>query len=294
MPGLQRPTRIAELAAGPVEYRLDGTGNGAQSTGKGTVLVFHGGHMRAGLPLGEEVFIQAGYRVLVPSRPGYGRTPPRTGKGSAAAFTDVTADLCDHLGIEHLAAVVGISAGGRTAVTMAARHPHRVHRLILQSAVAFLPWPDRRTRIAAGIAFIPATQALTWGAVRLLMRLAPSAGLRLMLSDLSTHPAADVVCALSEKDRVTLVELFTLMRSGHGFTADLRAVPDLTAQVTQPTLIIASRHDASVPLAHAESLTAAIPGARLAVSEADSHFVWFSPDYPAIAAQIRDFLTTGD
>ncbi|MEV6860934.1 alpha/beta fold hydrolase [Streptosporangium subroseum] len=292
MPELQRRTCIAELAAGPVEYRLDG--DGGQAMGKGTVLIFHGGHMRAALPLGEEVFTQAGYRVLVPSRPGYGRTPPRTGGGAAGAFADVTADLCDHLGIEHLAAVVGISAGGRIAVTMAARHPGRVRRLILQSAVAFLPWPDRRTRIGAGIVFTAATEALTWSAIRLLMRLAPSAGLRLMMGDLSARPAADVVSALSGRDRATLIKLFSRMRSGHGFTADLRAVPDLTAQVTQPTLIIASRHDASVSLAHAESLASAISNARLIVSEADSHFLWFGTDYPAIAAQIRGFLTTDD
>jgi hypothetical protein len=39
------------------------------------VVIFHGGHVRAGLALGEEVFAEAGYTLLVPSRPGYGRTP---------------------------------------------------------------------------------------------------------------------------------------------------------------------------------------------------------------------------
>ncbi|MFD0661595.1 alpha/beta fold hydrolase [Thermocatellispora tengchongensis] len=78
MPRFERPTRIAELPAGPVEYRLEQPDAGP-GTARGTVLVCHGGHMRAGLPLGEEVFTQAGYQVLVPSRPGYGRTPPRSG-----------------------------------------------------------------------------------------------------------------------------------------------------------------------------------------------------------------------
>ncbi|MFD0853052.1 hypothetical protein ACFQ07_12505, partial [Actinomadura adrarensis] len=64
-----QPTRVLELAvSGPVEYRLE-------ERGPRTVLVLHGGHMRAGLPLGEETFAEAGHTILAPSRPGYGRTP---------------------------------------------------------------------------------------------------------------------------------------------------------------------------------------------------------------------------
>jgi hypothetical protein len=42
--GMERETAVARLDAGVVEYRLD-------RRGEATVLVFHGGHMRAGLPL---------------------------------------------------------------------------------------------------------------------------------------------------------------------------------------------------------------------------------------------------
>jgi pimeloyl-ACP methyl ester carboxylesterase len=59
--------------------------------------------------------------VLAPSRPGYGRTPVSTGT-SVTGFADVTRTLCAHLGITRLAAVVGTSGGGPTAVAMAA-HP---------------------------------------------------------------------------------------------------------------------------------------------------------------------------
>jgi len=66
-----------------------------------------------------------------------------------AGFTDVVRALCAHLGITKLAAVVGISGGGPSAVTMAARHPELVERLILHSAVGWVPWPDRHIRIGA-------------------------------------------------------------------------------------------------------------------------------------------------
>ena len=77
------------------------------------------------------------------------------------------------------------------------------------------------------------------------------------------------------------------MRSGHGFLNDMLPVPDCTAQVTQPALVIASRTDRSVPFAHAESLAAAMPRAELVASQADGHMIWFGPDYPAIAQKIR-------
>jgi len=37
------------------------------------------------------------------------------------------------------------------------------------------------------------------------------------------------------------------MRSGRGFLNDLRPIPDATAAVVQPTLVIATRKDGGVP-----------------------------------------------
>jgi pimeloyl-ACP methyl ester carboxylesterase len=279
-----RPTTVIQLDAGPVEYRLDRRDGG-------TVVIFHGGHMRAGLALGENIFTDLGYTVLVPSRPGYGRTPVTTGR-SPSGFIRVVRQLCDHLGIERIAAVVGISAGGPTAVAMAARSPEVVQRLILQSAVGFLPWPDRRTRLAAYLAFNGATERISWALVRSLMRHAPTTGLRLLLRDLSTKPAGHVIASLSDQDRAAMLALFSGMRSEHGFLNDLRGGPALMQEITQPTLIIASRYDGSVPLAHAESLAAGIPHAELVQSEADSHFIWYSSDYAVIADRIERFLSS--
>jgi pimeloyl-ACP methyl ester carboxylesterase len=166
-------TAMIDLDAGPVEYRLD-------RRGPACVLWCHGGHMRAGLALGEELVAELGYTVVVPSRPGYGRTPLRAGR-SPAAFADAAAELCQRLEIGRLAAVVGTSAGGPTAVTMAARHPRLVQRLLLLSAVGFGPYPDRHTRLAARVVFNAVTEPVTWAGVRTLLRLAPAVGLRVLL-----------------------------------------------------------------------------------------------------------------
>ncbi|MFC5204617.1 alpha/beta fold hydrolase [Streptomyces kaempferi] len=232
---------------------------------------------------------EAGCTVLAPSRPGYGRTPRSTGT-TASGFADVVRSLCARLGITEVAAVVGTSGGGPTAVTMAARHPDLVRRLILQRAVGWLAWPDRRTRLGAHVVFAARTERVTWGALRVLVHHAPEAGPRLLLHGLSTLPVREVMARLGPQGRVAMIELFCRMRSGHGFLNDLRPTPDLTAEVCQPTLVIATRSDGGVPFTHALSLAAAIPNAELLESRADSHLIWFGADWPSIATKVRAFL----
>jgi pimeloyl-ACP methyl ester carboxylesterase len=175
---------------------------------------------------------------------------------------------------------------------MAARHPALVERLILLSAVGWLPYPDRLTRLGAHVVFNGATERLTWAGIRFFLRLTPDAGLGLMLRGLSTVPAATVLAALDGDDRAMLLDLFAHMRSGRGFRNDLRATPDVTGQISQPTLVVATRTDRGVPFAHAESLARTIRHATLIESHAHSHFVWLSPDWPPIAARIQAFLDT--
>jgi pimeloyl-ACP methyl ester carboxylesterase len=284
MSELVRPTEVACLSSGRVEYRLE-------RRGEAVVVVLHGGHVRAGLALGEEVLAAAGCTVLAPSRPGYGRTPVSTGT-SVQGYTDVVRELCAHLGIARVAAVVGISGGGPTAATFAARHGDLVERLILISAVGWLPYPDRRTRLGAYLAFAAMTEHLTWAVVHTLTRLAPDVCLRMMLRSLSTRPVGQVLAVLSGQDRAMLLSLFAQMRSGRGFLNDLRPTPDVTAWIDQPTLVIATRTDGGVPFTHARSLASTIRHAELVESHADSHFVWLGTDWPVIGERIRGFLDT--
>ncbi|WP_233558980.1 alpha/beta fold hydrolase [Micromonospora radicis] len=278
-------TTVARLAAGTVEYRLDRRGDRV-------VVVMHGAHMRAGLTLDESAYADADLTVLAPSRPGYGRTPTSTGT-TPAGFADVVADLCRRLGIDRVAAVVGISAGGRSAMALAARHPDLVERLILQTAQAPLKWPTRGTRLLAGLLFPPATERLTWGGIRWLLRRSPDSGLRMLFGGLSTMPPRQVVARLGPEQRAALVALFSRMRSGSGFRNDVRPGPDVSAEIGQPTLVIATRRDGAVPFGHAEHLVRAIRRAELVESQSDSHFAEFGADWPAVSGAIGAFLDAG-
>lgn len=90
---------IAQTRHGPVEYRTVGQGP--------VILVRNSGHTPCRSPLGHEpFFLDQGYQLLIPSRPGYGKTPSAVGK-TAEAFADVLVSFLDLFQVEQ-AIVVGM------------------------------------------------------------------------------------------------------------------------------------------------------------------------------------------
>lgn len=81
----------------------------------------------------------AGHDVIAIDLPGFGesdRPPPGSYRYDAVAFADTVVSVLDALGVDR-AHVCGHSMGGAVAITMAARRPERVDRLILVDALAF-------------------------------------------------------------------------------------------------------------------------------------------------------------
>lgn len=263
---LRRPTTVTTVDGRELEVRLERRERDA-------VVMFHGGHMRAELSLGESTFADRGWTVLAPSRPGYGKTPLAAGP-DPSAYVDRVAELCRRLGLLRVVAA-GTSAGGRTAMTMAARHPELVAAVVLESATSFLPWPDPMTRAGGTVVFNRFTERVTWALFRGVQRIAGDAALKAMLGSLSVLPPSASFAGFSPPERARLRELFGAMRSGSGFVQDLVPVPDVTADIRQPTLVVASRNDKGVDFRHALELVATIERATLAESTAASHLLWF-------------------
>jgi 2-hydroxy-6-oxonona-2,4-dienedioate hydrolase len=121
---------MATTPCGPVEYALAGSG--------APVLIVHGagGGFDQGLDLGEALLAKQ-FQVIAMSRFGYLRTPlPKD--GSAANQADAHLCLMNALGIER-AAILGVSAGGPSAMQFAIRHPDRTAALILLVPAAYHP-----------------------------------------------------------------------------------------------------------------------------------------------------------
>ena len=250
--------RLQPTARGPIEV-CDTGGDGP------VVLVVHGmpGDWRQGQTVAEDLAPQA--RVLLVSRPGYGRTPLSSGRAPAAA-ADLYAALLDALLVDR-AVVLGISGGGPSSFAFAQQHPDRCAGLLLCCALqpTLMPVPAAMRRLAA----VPGL----WWAL---------AG----LSRLSRPPAPDPA-TFTEAERLQLEDppvrdaLLRFTRqtpswtSGRGLRNDVRqlqAALPLSAAVV-PAVVLHGDLDEVVPLAHAQDYAAHLPGARLEVLPGLGHAV---------------------
>jgi pimeloyl-ACP methyl ester carboxylesterase len=121
---------VATTRCGPIEVQAAGAGI--------PLLIIHGsggGHdqgMAWARPL-----VEHGVRVVAMSRFGYLRTP-RPADASPEAQADAHVCLLDALGVAK-AAVMGVSAGGPSALLTAIRHPDRVSALVLVVPITYKP-----------------------------------------------------------------------------------------------------------------------------------------------------------
>jgi len=269
---LVEPELVA-TAAGPVEVADLGAGP--------AVLIVHGmpGDWSQAAPLGRE--LARTHRVLLISRPGYGRTPLATGPTwdtTAAAYTA----LLDALDIER-AAIVGISGGGPSSFTFAAQQRDRCAGLVLCCAVH----PDVRQVPLAMRVF----NALP-GVVGALTRLARSRQLRAAgepgaLVARALEEANEVERARVEADPVAREWLVDFARHNLRVSADMRPFRHDLRQIVAhqraraalvwpdgpavPTLVLHGSVDPVVDLASAQAYRDLVPGAELVVYEGGGH-----------------------
>jgi pimeloyl-ACP methyl ester carboxylesterase len=263
-----------------IEYRL-------QRRGDSTVLILHGGHMSAQCRFGEETFLDAGYSVLITSRPGYGRTAVAAGP-SAPEFAVRLARLCRLLGLAHLT-VVGISLGARSALTLAAFYPDLVQRVILLCPTSFRPWPDPRGRWLSYAVFAPGVQRVTWGTLHYLLRSEPEKYLAGVLENLTTLDGEVAVRRLGA-DVGKVIEFLLCCQSGRGFLIDLQPPTDVSGDVAQPTLIVATRNDGAVSFDHAEYLALRLSDPTLVEVHTPTHLLWLGEGSDRTASAIESFL----
>src|ERR1044072_2419356 len=119
-------SQIAQTSRGPIEYTLFGNGP--------VVLVCHGPSEICHSTQAFKSLVDAGFSLLTPSRPGYGRTPLDAGKSNTQAAAAIIA-LLDSLNIQKCS-VIAVSGGGPTGIALAANFPQRIERLVLMAAIS--------------------------------------------------------------------------------------------------------------------------------------------------------------
>ncbi len=274
-------SHLAQTQLGLIEYRSVGQGP--------AVLVLNGGHTNCHSPLGHEAFFLAqGYQLIVPSRPGYGRTPSSTGR-RAEAFADALVSLLDYLQLNQVI-VLGISAGGPTTLQLAGRHPERVSKVILQNAATDGRYASGMIRFLTYLFFNPVLEGVVWAAFRGLGRVAPQAALKSLMWGLTCLPIEQVLSAMHSDRQQAALAFLLASRSGSGFLHDIHHHCGDLGRVKAPVLVITSKYDGLVDSSHAVYIQNHIPQTQLFVAEAESHLLWFSTHDHEIQARMWEFI----
>jgi pimeloyl-ACP methyl ester carboxylesterase len=279
-------SQIAQTSRGPIEYTLLGEGP--------VVLVCHGTSSDCFSTELARPLVQAGFRVLTPSRPGYGRTPLEVGRSAAQAAQALVA-LLDSLNVDSCS-VLAVSGGGPTGIALAAGYPPRVTRLILAAAISRPETRQIEPSYKNQIAFYDPLHRVTWGMLGLMSRLSPRSMARQTLAIFSTHDPQDGLSRLSAEDIEKISRFYQGHSSRQGALSDLTHMVgvDLLKAIRQPTLVIHSREDRSVPFSHAEWSLANIPQAELCEGGFTGHFFWIGSDFDPISQRMIEFLRAPD
>jgi pimeloyl-ACP methyl ester carboxylesterase len=275
-------SQIAHTTAGYVEYTSRGDGP--------AILVCHGTSSDCFASELSQPLIDSGFRVLTPSRPGYGRTPLTAGRNAAEAAQALVA-LLDALGLE-TCAVIAVSGGGPTGLALASRFPRRVTRLVLAAALTRPEVRKDEPSYKSQMAFYGPMHNVLWGLLGLMSRLSPRSMARQTLSIFSTHDTEDALKRLSPGGIEAIARFYRGRSSRHGALNDSTHTvdQDVLPSIRQPTLVIHSREDNSVPFAHAEWALKNIPHSKLCEADFTGHFFWVGPDFARISQALVQFL----
>jgi pimeloyl-ACP methyl ester carboxylesterase len=253
---LKRDSVVVQTAKGPIEYAEVGHGP--------VVLMVHGdpgGYDQIYQVLKIDDAEHGDFRYVIPSRPGYLRTPlivGKTPKEQAEAF----AALLDALKIDKVA-VVGGSGGGPSAIEFAALYPERCTALVLEEAVTM-----RRKPTEAGFVEAALTKTLGLDFSVWLIKDTFTAGLQakdasdLKISSIATAIFNSTVPAASRA-------------AGHdNDIAQWAAISELPLKgVRCPTLILQGTADVNVPIAHGEFAHDQIAGSQFVQLPGEDHWM---------------------
>ena len=284
-------SKIAETAAGPVEYAVVGTG--------APVLVVHGspGGIDAAA-LMARLLPRDRVSAILLSRPGYLGTE-LDGRATIDQQADLLAALLDHVGVER-AGVYSWSGGGPAAYRLAVRHPERVTGLVANAAVSqayHLPDQDVATRLML------TTRPGQW-LLRLLAAHEPRKYVEGVLSsegDLTEEQLAQRVEEVFA-DPVTRDFVLALgptavpdARRRSGYRNDLDRFAEIASleleKITAPTLVVQGTADSDVPPAQSIFAAETIPVAELLTLSEGTHLaLYIHHDAATAQARVADFL----
>ena len=274
-------SQIIKTDVGTIEYTLEGKGK--------TVLIIHGGNDNCFTDIKQQHLIDDGYQVLVPSRPGYGKTSIEFGK-TASEQADFLKILLDSLKINK-AAILANSAGGAVALEFAKKYSENTACLIMEEAIT-KTWVPKFSAQYFGMKYLmhPKRQSKLWEKQRAEFENTRIKHLNRICKIFSTLKPEYVLSEWDENDIEFYEKMLSQLNSGHGFINDVDHKAKDIHLITVPTLIIHSPFDKNVPFSHALYAHKKIRNSELFVAPALSHIIYMGKDCKYILDKRISFL----
>jgi pimeloyl-ACP methyl ester carboxylesterase len=253
---LTRDSTVVQTAKGPIEYAEVGQGP--------PVLMVHGdpgGYDQIFEVLKLDDAEHGDFRYIIPSRPGYLRTPLSVGK-SPKEQAEAFAALLDVLKIDKVA-VVGGSGGGPSAIEFAALYPDRCSALVLEEAITMRRAPGKPGVVEAALKNTLGTDFSVW-----LIKDQFAAGLQ------AQNPADPKLTSIAMAIFDATIPDAS-RDAGHqndiAEQANISALP--LEDIRCPTLILQGTADVNVPIAHGEFAHAHIAGSQFVRLAEQDHWM---------------------
>jgi pimeloyl-ACP methyl ester carboxylesterase len=236
--------------------------------------------------------LSASHRCIVPTWPLGSHTTPmaETADLSPPGMAEVVLAALDALDVRDVT-LVGNDSGGAICQMVCAKRPARVGRLVLTNCDAFEVFPPP----AFGyLKLIPRIPGLAWAMSRAMLRVPRLRRMRTAYGALTVRPLDDDLTRRWVEPAATRREIRRDMAKFlRGVSTEHTvAAAKALAGFNRPTLLAWGKDDRFFPVALAERLAAAIPGARLELIEDAVTFV--PEDQPErLAAAIARFVSGG-
>lgn len=248
-----------DLGGARLYYYAAGTRGGGEP-----VVFLHGFPTSSHLWSDVVPLMPEGHRLVVVDLLGYGRSDRPDGRPiGIAGHAERIVALLDALGINY-ATVVGHDLGGGVAQWLAVHRPTRVARLCLVDSVAFDAWPTKEVKVARALSaltrHLPPAWLLSILRGELLRGYAnPARGAR------SVDRYALPFCTPEGRDAL-LAHMAALD------VGETLALAPRLGGIVAPTAVVWGEDDPFLPVALAQRLHRAIPGATLDTLPGTRHF----------------------
>lgn len=257
-------SRYAQIREGDAELRIHYNDCGS---GERVVVMLHGSGPGAtgwaNFSRNIEPLVAAGYRVILMTCPGWGKSDPIVSTGSRSDLNArVLKGLVDALGIARVS-ILGNSMGGHSAVAFALNWPERVDKLVLMGggtggASPFVPMPPEGIKLLNKLYREPTIENLK------------------NMMEVFVYDSSDLTEALF---KTRLDNMLANRQHLENFTRSLQAnprqFPDFgprLATIQAPTLVIWGRNDRFVPMDAGLRLIAGIPNSELHIFNNCGHW----------------------